>query len=83
MPVPKLPAARRAFSCSASAREATGPTRTRLSVPRSVPTGWTMDALHKLVNFQLSPVSALPHVLVLAAAALLTGLAARRAFRFQ
>src|SRR5690606_41213403 len=35
-------AASRPRNCSASARVATGPTRTRLSVPLSVRTGWTM-----------------------------------------
>ena len=41
MPAPN-PEASRAFSWSASARVDTGPTRTRLSVPLSVRTGWTM-----------------------------------------
>ena len=49
----------------------------------ALPTGWTMDALHRLVNFHVPAVSALPHVLILAVAALLAGWLARRAFRFQ
>jgi ABC-type multidrug transport system permease subunit len=47
------------------------------------PTGWTMDALHKLVNFGASPVSVVPHVCVTAAAALLAGYVLSRSFRYQ
>ncbi len=47
------------------------------------PTGWTMDALHKLMNFGASPVSVLPHVCVTAAAALGAGYILSRKFRFQ
>jgi ABC-2 type transport system permease protein len=48
-----------------------------------LPTGWTMDALHKLVNFGASPASVVPHLCasVLAALAVLYVLA--RSFRFQ
>jgi ABC-2 type transport system permease protein len=47
------------------------------------PTGWTMDALHKLMNFGASPISVLPHVCVTAAAALGAGYILSRKFRFQ
>jgi len=47
------------------------------------PTGWTMDALHKLMNFGASPVSVLPHVCVTAAAAVGAGYVLSRRFRFQ
>jgi ABC-2 type transport system permease protein len=47
------------------------------------PTGWTMDALHKLMNFGASPVSVLPHVCVTAVAALAAGYILSRKFRFQ
>jgi len=47
------------------------------------PTGWTMDALHKLMNFGASPVSVLPHVCVTAVAALGAGYVLSRKFRFQ
>jgi ABC-type multidrug transport system permease subunit len=48
-----------------------------------LPTGVAMDAMHKLVNFQLDAASAIPHVAVLAVAALAVGVLASRMFRFQ
>jgi ABC-2 type transport system permease protein len=47
------------------------------------PTGWTMDALHKLMNFGASPASVLPNLCVTAAAALVAGYVLSRSFRFQ
>jgi len=47
------------------------------------PTGWTMDALHKLMSFGSSPVSVLPNVCVTAAAALAAGYVLSRSFRYQ
>jgi ABC-2 type transport system permease protein len=47
------------------------------------PTGWTMDALHKLMNFGASPASVLPNVCVTAAAALAAGYVLSRSFRYQ
>jgi ABC-2 type transport system permease protein len=47
-----------------------------------LPTGLTMDALHKLVNFGAPPASVLPHAAVLAAAAALASWIAARNFRF-
>jgi len=47
------------------------------------PTGWTMDAMHKLVSFGEPGVAVLPHVVVLAAAALAAGWVVARSFRFQ
>jgi ABC-2 type transport system permease protein len=47
------------------------------------PTGWTMDALHKLMNFGASPASVLPNVCVTAAVALAAGYILSRSFRFQ
>jgi ABC-2 type transport system permease protein len=47
------------------------------------PTGWTMDALHKLMNFGAAPISVLPHLCVMTAAALSTGYVLSRTFRFQ
>jgi ABC-2 type transport system permease protein len=47
------------------------------------PTGWTMDALHKLMNFGAAPASVLPHLCVMAAAALIAGYVLSRTFRFQ
>jgi ABC-2 type transport system permease protein len=47
-----------------------------------LPTGLTMDALHKLVNFGAAPASVVPHAAVLAAAAALASWIAARNFRF-
>jgi ABC-type multidrug transport system permease subunit len=48
-----------------------------------LPTGWTMDALHRLMHFAQGSASALPHLAALCAAALVAGWAASRVFRFQ
>lgn len=48
-----------------------------------LPTGWTMDALHKLVSFGLPASSALPQAALLALFALLVGALAARSFRFD
>ena len=48
-----------------------------------VPTGWTMDAMHKLISFGYGPVAALPHVLGLAAAAFVVGALGVRTFRYE
>jgi ABC-2 type transport system permease protein len=48
-----------------------------------LPTGWTMDALHKLVNFGASPASVIPHISVTLAAALAAGYGVARSFRFE
>ena len=47
-----------------------------------LPTGWTMDAMHKLVSFQAPPSSTLPHVLGMFFLALLLGNVSARTFRF-
>jgi ABC-type multidrug transport system permease subunit len=49
----------------------------------ALPTGWAMDALHKLVSFGEAPASVLPHLFVLATASLAAGWIAARRFRFQ
>ena len=48
-----------------------------------LPTGWTMDALHRLVSFQHAPASAVPHVITLAVGAVVLGAAAVVLFRFD
>jgi ABC-2 type transport system permease protein len=48
-----------------------------------LPTGWTMDALHKLINFGAAPASVIPHIAVTVAAALVVGYVVSRRFRFQ
>ena len=46
------------------------------------PTGWTMDALHKLISFGMPWQSALPHMAILITATLIIGWAASKRFRF-
>jgi ABC-type multidrug transport system permease subunit len=48
-----------------------------------LPTGWAMDAMHKLVSFGDSPAAVLPHVAALAATALIAGYVLARTFRFE
>jgi ABC-2 type transport system permease protein len=48
-----------------------------------LPTGWCMDALHKLVSFGDPSVRTVPHVVALLAAAIVTGWAGIRTFRYQ
>jgi len=47
-----------------------------------IPTGWTMDALHKLISFNMGWQSALPHMITLIVATFLVGWIASRRFRF-
>jgi ABC-type multidrug transport system permease subunit len=53
------------------------------TLARFLPTGWAMGALHQLISFRSGAASALPHTLVLFAAALLVGWQAARRYRFQ
>jgi ABC-type Na+ efflux pump permease subunit len=53
------------------------------SLSLALPTGWTMDALHKLVNFGYAPGSAAPHVMALAVGTVLCGWAGAKIFRYQ
>ena len=47
-----------------------------------LPTGWTMDALHKLISFDMPWQSSLPHLATLIVASILVGWAASIHFRF-
>ena len=49
----------------------------------ALPSGWAMDAMHKLVNFGDAPSSVLPHVLVFVGGSVVLGWAATRTFRFR
>ena len=52
-------------------------------VQKLLPTGWTMDALHKLISFQAGAASVIPNIaMLLVAAAVFGGLAVRR-FRYE
>lgn len=46
------------------------------------PTGWTMDAMHRLISFDMPWQSALPHLATLVIASLLVGWVAAKRFRF-
>jgi ABC-type Na+ efflux pump permease subunit len=48
-----------------------------------LPTGWAMDAMHRLISFGDGASAALPHVLGLLVAALVVGGAGVRTFRYQ
>ena len=52
------------------------------SLAKMLPTGWTMDAMHKLISFQAGAASAIPQTLALFAAACVVGWIAARRFRF-
>jgi ABC-2 type transport system permease protein len=47
------------------------------------PTGWAMDALHKLISFGDAPLSVLPNVAAFLALALVGGVVLARTFRFE
>ena len=49
----------------------------------ALPTGWAMDALHKLVSFGASPAAALPHVAAMLVAGFGILLLSARVFRFD
>ena len=47
-----------------------------------IPTGWTMNALHKLISFDMPWQSALPHLATLIVATIVVGWVASKRFRF-
>jgi len=53
------------------------------TLQKMIPTGWTMDALHKLVSFQAEPLTVVPNVLMLILAAAVLGVLAARRFEYQ
>ena len=48
-----------------------------------LPTGWAMDAMHKLVSFGAAPAAVIPHIAVMAVAAIVAGWIVARTFRFE
>jgi ABC-type Na+ efflux pump permease subunit len=48
-----------------------------------LPTGWAMDAMHKLISFGYGASAAVPHAAGLAIASLVAGIAGVRTFRYQ
>jgi ABC-type multidrug transport system permease subunit len=53
------------------------------ALQKAIPTGWTMDALHKLISFQAGAMSVIPNVLLLVVAAIVFGVLAARRFRYE
>lgn len=53
------------------------------ALQKLTPSGWTMDALHRLTSFDAGAASALPHLLALVVGAVVLGALAARAFRFE
>jgi ABC-type Na+ efflux pump permease subunit len=50
---------------------------------KMIPTGWTMDALHKLISFEAGPASAVPNVIALLLGALVIAALAVNRFRYE
>ena len=48
-----------------------------------LPTGWAMDALHKVVSFAAPPQAVIPHILGMALAAVVLLVLASKVFRFE
>jgi ABC-type multidrug transport system permease subunit len=48
-----------------------------------LPTGWAMDALHKLISFGYGPVTVFPHLAALTLGSVFLLAASVRAFRYQ
>lgn len=49
----------------------------------ALPTGWAMNAMHRLVNFGDGPAAAVPNVVALSAGALVLGWIGTKVFRYQ
>lgn len=52
-------------------------------IQKLTPTGWTMDALHKLISFQAGPTSVIPNIAILSLAAAGFGWLAARNFKYE
>ena len=53
------------------------------SLQNFMPTGWAMDALHKLISFEAGALAAVPYVLTLLLASAAVGAVAVRSFRYE
>ena len=53
------------------------------ALQKLLPTGWTMDALHKLISFHAGAMSAVPNVVTLIVATVVVAWLAVRRFRYQ
>ncbi len=52
-------------------------------VQKLIPTGWTMDALHKLISFRAGAESVIPNIAMLLVATVVFGGLAVRRFRYE
>ncbi|MBL8176868.1 MAG: ABC transporter permease [Bryobacterales bacterium] len=53
------------------------------SIAVLMPTGWAMDAMHKLISFEMPASAVLPHIAAMLAVAVLSGWVIARRFRFD
>ena len=53
------------------------------SLQKTLPTGWTMDALHKLISFETGATAAIPNVVALLAGTFIVGALAVRLFKYE
>ncbi|MEQ8205263.1 MAG: ABC transporter permease, partial [Woeseia sp.] len=52
------------------------------TLQKILPTGWTIDAMHKLISFEAGAIAAVPHIIALLPGALLVSVYAIRIFRY-
>jgi ABC-2 type transport system permease protein len=52
-------------------------------IQKLTPTGWTMDAMHKLISFQSGPTSVIPQLALLLAATTIIAMLAAKRFQYQ
>ena len=52
-------------------------------IQKLIPTGWTMDALHKLISFQADAMSVIPNIVFLLVATVVFGALAARRFQYE
>ena len=53
------------------------------SLALALPTGWAMDAMHKMISFGYGASTAVPHLLALLTSSAILGWLSARTFRFQ
>jgi ABC-type multidrug transport system permease subunit len=53
------------------------------TLQKFIPSGWAMDAMHKLISFEAGAFSAMPHLAVLLLGTLIIGWMGARRFKFQ
>ena len=53
------------------------------TLQKAMPSGWTMDAMHRLISFRRDSVTILPHVLALGIGAAIVGWIVKARFRYE